>query len=95
MRLRWTNESIADLRAIHRYIAREDRAAADRLVQRIRGAVLAQLRQFPYSGRPGRVNGTRELVVSGTPSIVAYRLRDGVTEVIRVIHGSRQWPESI
>jgi toxin ParE1/3/4 len=94
VRLRWTNESITDLRAIHRYVARDDRDSADRLVRRIRSAVLAQLPQFPHSGRPGRVNGTRELVVSGTPYIVAYRLRDGVTEVIRVIHGSRQWSES-
>jgi toxin ParE1/3/4 len=45
-------------------------------------------------GRPGRVISTRELVVSGTPYIVAYRVREGVVEILAVIHGAQQWPTS-
>jgi toxin ParE1/3/4 len=41
------------------------------------------------SGRAGRVDGTREWVLSGTPYIVVYRLTDDFIEVLRVLHGSQ------
>jgi len=41
----------------------------------------------------GRVPGTRELVVTGTPYIVAYRVRDETVEILRVFHAARKWPE--
>jgi toxin ParE1/3/4 len=44
-------------------------------------------------GRPGRVPGTRELVVSDTPFILPYRVRDSAVEILAVFHGARQWPE--
>jgi toxin ParE1/3/4 len=50
-----------------------------------------RLRDFPRSGRAGRIPETRELVVSGTPYIVVYLVSDGV-EFIRVLHGAQQWP---
>lgn len=50
-----------------------------------------RLRDFPRSGRIGRMLETRELVVSGTPYIVVYMLSD-VVELIRVLHGAQQWP---
>ncbi len=43
-------------------------------------------------GRAGRVPGTRELVISGTPYIVPYRVRGGAVEVLRVFHAARRWP---
>ena len=48
---------------------------------------------FPYLGRAGRVTGTRELVMSRTPYIVAYRIHADVLEVLAVVHGARRWPE--
>jgi toxin ParE1/3/4 len=45
-------------------------------------------------GRPGRVARTRELVVTGTPYILPYRVTAGVLEVLRVLHASRKWPKS-
>ena len=50
------------------------------------------LLEHPEMGRPGRVAGTRELVVSSTPFVVIYRLRAQHIEVIRVLHSSQQWP---
>jgi plasmid stabilization system protein ParE len=44
-------------------------------------------------GRPGRVHGTSELVVDGTPFIVAYRIRDETVEILAVLHSSRKWPD--
>lgn len=46
----------------------------------------------PGIGRPGRVRGTREFVVTGTPFILVYRLRDTQVEILRVLHGRQQWP---
>ena len=54
---------------------------------------LPQLVIMPGMGRPGRVPGTRELVVLGTPFVVPYRVRDGVVEILRVLHSSREWPD--
>ena len=51
------------------------------------------LKKHPAMGRPGRVSGTRELVVADTPYIVPYRVRDDVVEVLRVFHAARQWPK--
>ena len=49
--------------------------------------------QHPKMGRPGRVKGTRELVIGGTPFIAVYRLEgDRRIEVLRLLHGSQQWP---
>lgn len=47
---------------------------------------------FPGMGRPGRVAGTRELVVPGTPVILAYRAHAGRVEVLRILHAKQQWP---
>ena len=47
----------------------------------------------PKLGRPGRVKGTRELVISSTPFVLVYRLRGSQrVEVLRLLHGSQLWP---
>jgi toxin ParE1/3/4 len=43
-------------------------------------------------GRPGRVSGTRELVIPGTPYIVPYRVRGGKLEILRILHATQRWP---
>ena len=52
------------------------------------------LLQQPKLGRPGRVKGTRELVIGRTPFIVVYRVRPRAAriEVLHLLHGSQQWP---
>ena len=66
--------------------------AAARMAERIYESA-GVLARFPEIGRPGRVSGTRELVVSGTPFIVPYRIRQNDIEVITVLHAARQWPD--
>ena len=94
MRVKWLAVALANLNAEAEYIAKDSPASAVRTVDRILKAI-SQLQQFPAIGRPGRVAGTRELVVAGTPYIVPYRVRRGVVEIIRVFHGSRRWPGSL
>jgi len=49
----------------------------------------------PASGRPGRVIGTRELVIGGLPYVVPYRVRDNDIEILRVLHTSRRFPGAL
>jgi plasmid stabilization system protein ParE len=51
--------------------------------------------QFPESGRPGRIEETRELVILRTPYIAAYRITGDTVRILRVLHGAQQWPEDV
>jgi toxin ParE1/3/4 len=91
MRLVWSPTARNDLREVRRYIARDNPAAADRTVRKILGSV-ANLGQFPWLGRAGRLPGTRELVIPRTPFIVVYAVVHQTVEIMAVIHGARRWP---
>ena len=91
MRVKWLRSALANLEAEAEYIARDNPAAAARVVTTINRAVQT-LRRFPALGRPGRVPGTRELVVSSTPYIIPYRVRNNAVEILRVFHAARRWP---
>jgi toxin ParE1/3/4 len=94
MRIEWTELAVGDLLALRAYIGSENPGAAERMVRRIVDLVETQLSRMPESGRFGRVEDTRELVVSGTPYIVVYRIIGHVVTVLRVLHGARRWPDS-
>lgn len=51
------------------------------------------LKKFPESGRPGRIAGTRELVLSGLPYILPYRIRGEVVEILRFFHTAQNPPQ--
>ena len=53
---------------------------------------VSRLADFPESARPGRVPGTRELVVPATPFIVVYRIEATCVVILRVLHGAQKWP---
>lgn len=92
MRVRWLRTALVNLDEEADYIAEDDPAAADRLVQRILRATDLLVRNASI-GRPGRVPGTRELVIAGTPYIVPYRVRAETVEILRVFHAARRWPK--
>jgi toxin ParE1/3/4 len=91
MEIIWRRIALNDLEGIRRYIAQENPMAGTRIRTRIRNAV-EQLTDHPHLGRPGRVEGTRELVVAGTPFIVVYRVLEDRLRILSVIHGARRWP---
>ena len=80
MRVRWLAEALRNVDAVAEYIARDDPAAARAVVRRIYDAT-SLLRDNPGLGRPGRIHGTRELVVPGTRYIVPYRVRPRLNQV--------------
>jgi len=89
--LRWTPEAIDDLALLRDFIAARNPAAARGVLARI-FETAARLKSFPALGQPGRVPGTREIVVSGTPYFMAYRVEDQIVRIDRVLHGAREWP---
>ena len=94
MKLIWSPEALQDLSDIRAFIAQDDPEAAKAIVARIVALLQDQLPRNPESGRAGRVAGTRELVVSGTPFVVPYRVRKPEIDILRVYHAARMWPES-
>lgn len=98
MKLIWSPQAVRDLDALHDYIIQDDpkaAAAAAAVVRRIVSLVEELLPATPHVGRPGRVPGTRELVVSGTPYIVPYRVRARKIEIVRFYHAARRWPATL
>jgi toxin ParE1/3/4 len=94
MRLEWSAYAQADRDAIFDYIEADSPQAAITVDNRIREEVEI-LARFLQSGRRGRIEGTRELVIGRTPYIVAYRITGNTVRILRVLHGSRPWPDDM
>ena len=95
MRLRWTRLAEQDLEAIAEYVGQDSPAAAARVVLELIDQAATLLPAHPAIGRPGRVLGTRELVIGHLPYIIAYRVRDRDVEILRVLHTSRAWADHL
>jgi toxin ParE1/3/4 len=93
MNIVWSPEATADLISLRAYLAEHNPAAARRVALRIIGLIEEVLANNPHIGRPGRVPGTRELVIARTPYVVPYRVRGSALEILRVYHGARRWPD--
>jgi plasmid stabilization system protein ParE len=93
MRIRWTRKALANLDAAVNYIAGDSPGNARKVAQKIRDSIQLLSRQ-PGIGRPGRVAGTRELVISGLPFIVPYTEYNGEIVLLRIVHTSMKWPDS-
>lgn len=92
MKLAWTRLAIADLHRAHDFIAAESPRAASSVIDRIEKSA-AMLLRHPLLGRPGRVEGTRELIVVETPFVIPYRVKGDRIQILAVIHGARRWPD--
>lgn len=91
MRVRWLKRALLDLDAAEAYISKDDPQAAAGVVLGIVRTV-SLLKEQPGIGRPGRVPGTKELLVPNTPFIVPYRVKEGSVQILRIYHTSRKWP---
>ena len=89
MKLGWTPEAIADRDAIFDYIEADNPAAAAALDE-LFSEKAERLTDHPKLGRPGRVEGTRELVVHEN-YILVYDIVGDLTRILRVLHAARQW----
>jgi toxin ParE1/3/4 len=90
----WSPRAIGHLADLRAYITREHPDAAVRTATTLLAAV-DRLAVLPNLGRPGRVSGTRELVVPGTRYLIPYRVHGERLEIIAVFHGRQRWPKRL
>jgi toxin ParE1/3/4 len=90
----WSPRAIGHLADLRAYIAGENPDAAARTATTLLTAV-DRLAVLPNLGRPGRVSGTRELVVPGTRYVIPYRVRGERLEIIAVFHGRQRWQKRL
>ena len=91
MKVVWSRQSIQHLVSLRNFIAKDSEQNAALVAKRILDAI-ELLQTQPGMGRPGRVLGTRELVVRNTPYLIPYRVRRDRLELIAVFHGRQKWP---
>ncbi len=91
-KIRWLRLAFADLDELMVYIARDNPEAATKVAGKI-WETTRMLLNYPAMGKPGRVPGTREMVVAGTSYIVPYRVVANEVQILRILHGTRKWPE--
>jgi toxin ParE1/3/4 len=95
MKLTWSPEAIDDLISLRAQISEDDAVAAKRVVSHILHCIEEWLPPNPHIGHPGRVPGTRELVIPKTPFVVPYRVSNTVLEILRIYHHARRWPKQL
>jgi toxin ParE1/3/4 len=88
MKIKWVRLALDDLDAAGEFIARDNPEVASRVLKRIWNA-MQLLAEHPDAGRPGRVPGTRELVIAATPFIIPYRVVENTVQILRVLHGKK------
>ena len=91
MSIRWLPQAQSNRLEQLEFIARDNPLAAINQDEEIERQI-NMLLTHPKMGRPGRVTGTRELVISSTPFVVIYRLQGPSIEVLRLLHSAQQWP---
>lgn len=91
MFLNWTEPALGDLQQIYQYYCDEISDGDEtgrKIVRRIYSAT-HRLKQLPFTGRPGRIPGTHELIVKNTPYIVYYEVMGDMVHLLRVLHTFR------
>jgi len=89
----WLNEALEDLQSIGDYIAQENIDSAHRVLTRIKAAA-DNLSRHPEIGRPGRVSGTREIVINSLPYILVYQITSKDIRILAIMHTARKWPKN-
>lgn len=92
MKLAWYFKAEIDLERAGDYIRPENPKAADDVEHRLRTAV-NYLPMFPDAGRPGRVKGTREIIIPEYRYLIRYRVKGDTIQILRIFHTSRRWQD--
>jgi addiction module RelE/StbE family toxin len=92
MQIKWLRRALHNLEQAYSYILKENPQAAQEVILKIQLAT-SQLENYPFMGRTGRIEGTRELVIYSTPYILIYRVKEESVEILRVFHTSKRYPD--
>jgi toxin ParE1/3/4 len=91
MRIRWTPAAAADLEHINEFLITHYPRFAESTVREFYETI-PSLKASPHRGRIGGEEGTRELVFTRMPYIVAYRIKEQTVEVLHIFHGAQDHP---
>jgi addiction module RelE/StbE family toxin len=91
--IEWTEQAIRHLDQAHDFITLSNSEGVAARVTMHTATSVQQLATFPMSGRPGRVPGNRELVISNSPFVVAYSIEKERIVILALYHSAQQWPE--
>ena len=92
MQVKWLKWALRNLEQARNYVFQDNPTAAQELIIKIQNAA-NQLQNYPFMGKNGRVEGTRELIISNSPYILIYRVKEESVEVLRILHTSKFYPE--
>ncbi len=87
-KIQWTPNALQDLEHIRQYLADNVDDATMLSEARKIWESCQRLKQFPDSGRPGRVPMTREIIAP--PYVIPYRIKKGVIEILTMFHSSQK-----
>jgi addiction module RelE/StbE family toxin len=92
MQVKWLRRALENLDDEAAHITKDSPRVAAEFVVHMRDSA-AMLADQPNMGQPGRISGTRELIVTRFSYILPYRVRGDSVEVLRLFHTARQWPK--
>ena len=91
MRIRWTPAAAADLQDISNYLKEHHPHYRQPTMQKLYDTI-RDLKDWPNRGRPGREEGTREILFQPLPYVAVYRVTEQTIEVLRIYHGAQARP---
>ncbi|MGM3306342.1 type II toxin-antitoxin system RelE/ParE family toxin [Anabaena sp. WFMT] len=92
MQIKWLHRALRNLEQAHSYVLKENPKAAQELILKIQNAA-NQLKNYPFMGKSGRVENTRELIISNSSYILIYRIKEETVEILRILHTSKRYPD--
>jgi len=92
VRIEWSRRAAKDLKAISEYIEQDRNIETANSVARAIYDAIQSLRTMPYRGRYGRVENTRELVISRLPYVAVYQVGADCLVILNIVHGAQRWP---
>ena len=92
LRVRWLKKALKNLEDAYNYLHQDSPSSAQQFVEDVHEQTKLLI-TYPAMGRPGRVAGTRELVVAHFPYLIPYRLKDKEIQILRVFNTNQKSPE--
>ncbi|MFW5887984.1 MAG: type II toxin-antitoxin system RelE/ParE family toxin [Bacteriovoracia bacterium] len=89
--VRWTKQALEDLESAREYVLDDNPSLLDSTIQQVL-MVIQQIINFPDSGRVGRVQSTKELILTTIRFIIVYRKNKNIVEILALLYQSRKWP---
>jgi len=89
--VRWTPAAANDLQHVSDYLSESHPQYRHPTLRKVYASIQV-LKDWPYPGRPGREEGTRELILSPLPYVAIYRVNDLSIEVLRIYHSGQDRP---